>query len=113
METARSSVRLYSVDGGDVDQRSNRLRFSAAGHCVVPIARFQGATPNAFGVDGKFDGWEAVTPWERYAQRERLARLVAMVSLTRDFSSLDSGRHLVSARILRGSCDARIRRPLR
>src|SRR6267378_8077448 len=112
METARSIVRLCSVDGGDVDQRSDRLRFSAAGHRFVPIARFQGATAWA-AVDGKFNGWEAVTPWERYAQRERLARLVAMVSLTRDFSSLDSGRHLVSARILRGSCDARIRRPLR
>src|SRR5882757_1754330 len=112
MATSRPRVRLGSAEGGDVVQRADRLRLSAAGHCVVPNARFQGATAWA-AVDGKFDGWEAVTPWERYAQRERLARLVAMVSLTRDFSSLDSGRHLVSARILRGSCDARIRRPLR
>src|SRR6476620_1934757 len=111
METARSSVRLCSADDGDVDQRSDRLRFFAAGHCVVPIARFQGATAWA-AVDTKFDGWEAVTPCERYAQCQRLARLVAIVSLTRDLSSMGSRRHSVSARILRGSRDARIRRPL-
>ena len=46
------------------------------------------------------------------AATERLARLVAMDCLARDFSSVGSRRHSVSARILRGSCDARIRRPL-
>src|SRR6476660_7607894 len=102
METARPSVRLCSADGGDVDQRSDRLRFFAAGHCVVPMARFQGATAWA-AVDTKFDGWEAVTPCER----ERLAGLVAVVCIARDFSSLGNWRHSVSARILRGSCDAR------
>ena len=45
METARSSLRLCSAHRGDVDQRSDRLCLSAAGHCVVPIcAVAQGAT---------------------------------------------------------------------
>ena len=43
---------------------------------------------------------------------ERLARLVAMAGLTCDFSSVGNRRHSVSARILRRSCDARVRRPL-
>ena len=46
------------------------------------------------------------------AYGQRLARLVAVACLARDFSSVGSRRHSVSARILRGSCDARIRRPL-
>src|SRR4029077_7903623 len=101
METARSSLRLRSAHRGDVDQRSDRLRFSAAGHCAVSMPRFEGAT-----------AWAAVTPCERDARRERLARLVANAGLARDFSSVGSGRDSISAGILRGSCDARIRRPL-
>src|SRR5262249_26509872 len=41
-----------------------------------------------------------------------LARLVAMAGLTRYFSSLGNRWHSISARILRGSCDARVPRPI-
>jgi hypothetical protein len=53
-----------------------------------------------------------VNPCERCARCERLARLVAMACFARDFSSVGNWRHSVSAGILRGSCGARIRRPL-
>ena len=57
-------------------------------------------------------GRDALGPRTASAATERLARLVAVACLARDFFSVGSRRHSVSARILRGSCDARIRRPL-
>ena len=77
---------------GDADQRSDCLRFCAAGHC---------AQCRSAAGDARTSHYEAGTC---------LGRLVAMDRFTRDFPRVGSCWHSVSARILRGSCDARIRR---
>src|SRR6266481_3462048 len=96
METARSSYRLCTAHRGSVDQRSARLCLSAAGHrdnrCGHRLV-------------------EGACASHSEAARD-LARVVAMDHITGNFSRLGRGRYLVSARVLPGSCDAGICRPL-
>ena len=64
METARSSVRLCSAHRGDVDQRSDRLCLSAAGHCVECCSRRRCGRRDSPRTAGRLrSAWPGWWPW--------------------------------------------------
>src|SRR5207302_4473487 len=91
MDLTRSIIDLRDAHVGDVDQRTDHLRLFVPWDSLVSIVGTQATR----------------------LPSQRVVRLVAMVCLARNFSSLGDGWRSVGSRFFRPGCGTRIRRALR